>query len=309
MPRRRGSRQRQVFAAAVRSLGGRSGRGGPVRDEFFTAHRPDGTARHPMAELMSSRATSGGGRGGQTRVALYLSAIWLGVAGDHSTRRPASFWASLLGLDDPDDRGSRVIRSTWAELQERRFVRIEPGAHVGDVPTIHPLREDGSGTPYTRPDGQGADTYRRIPEKFWEVLVPEAELTGPGLVMYLVAVRTALVGQRTEGLTFSRSYVTRTFGVGESTRRAGLRNLTDLMVLDAHKRFVDDDGDLIGRRRRRTVYDLLAPFDPPQPIDPGPASRSESRAITLNPLDFSEAPAGELAWRPPGEDADDMPAF
>jgi hypothetical protein len=300
MIRRRSARQRQVFAAATRSLGERIGRGGPVRDEFFAVTGPDGSVRHPMAELMSSRSTSGGGRGGQTRVALYLSALWIGVAGDHSTTRPASFWASLLGLEDPDGRGARVIRSTWAELEARQYVRVHPGAHAGDIPTIYPLREDGSGVPYTRPDGQGVDTYRRIPEKFWEMLLPDGELTSPGQVMYLVAIRTALVVQRSTGLTFPRAYVTKTFGIGESTRKAGLRNLTDLLVLDPHKRLVDDDGDLLARRRQRTVYDVLAPFDPPAPPPPEPArSSSEPRRTRETPAAAPGRPLGS-EWLPPG---------
>lgn len=265
MPRSRKAQQRKVYAAVVRTLGRRAGHGAPLRDAFFRTDTPDGV-RHPMAELMSSRSGSGGGRGGRTRVALYLSLLWVGAAGDHSTTRPATFWASLLGLDDPEGGGSRVIRSTWAELQTRRFIRVEPGAYPGDVPTVWPLHESGSGAPYAAPTGQDGDTYRRVPQSLWESLLPDAELTGPGLVMYLAALRTAGVAGRSDDLTFSRNYVTETFGVGDSTRKAGLRNLSDLLVMDARSRVADDSGESLGRRRLRTTYDLLEPYIAPPPV-------------------------------------------
>lgn len=266
MDRQSRTLQRQAFRSAVKRLGGRADMGAPVRDAFFlTQDRESGAVRHPMAQLMSSRSGPGGGRGGQTRVALYLSSLWLGVAGDYSTQRPASFWAALLGLDDPGGLGSRVIRSTWAELEQRRFVALKRGERFGDVPVVRPLREDGSGEPYTRPTGTGDDTYRRVPEKFFELLLPDPELTGPGLVMYLAAVRTSLVGGRTDALTFPRAYVTRTFGIGESTRKAGLRNLVSMLVLDPERRTSDETGEFLSRRRLRTVYTLMPPFTPPEP--------------------------------------------
>lgn len=274
MARLRSPHQRKTFASVIKSLGLRRGRGAPLRDAFFRAETTDGV-RHPMAELLNARGGSGGGRGGQTRVALYLSLLWIGAKGDHSTTRPASFWASLLGLEDPDGRGGRAVRSTWAELEARGFVRTQPGKHPGDVPTVWPLREDGSGEAYTTPTGQAGDTYRRIPESFWESLLPEGALTGAGLAMYLVALRTAGVGQRTNDLTFSRKYVTETFGLGESTRKAGLRNLSDLFILDPQVRLADEAGDVLGRRRRRTVYDLMEQYAPPPPFVAAPLDQPE----------------------------------
>jgi hypothetical protein len=234
-----------------------------------------------MAELLNSRTGPGGGRGGQTRIALYLSLVWVAAAGDHGTTRPASFWASLLGLQDPEGAGSRVVRSTWTELERRRFVRVQPGAYQGDVPTIWPLRDDGSGQPYSTPTGLDGDTYRRIPESFWASLLPEGELTGAGLVMYLAALRTAGTRGSAENLTFSRRYVTETFGLGDSTRKAGLRNLTELLVLEAETRVADDAGDSLRRRRLRTVYELLDPYRSPPPTVASSSNLSASQATPL----------------------------
>lgn len=253
--------QREMFEAVQSRMGPRRGLGAPVRDAFFH-HEVDGVRRYPLARLMSSRSTSGGGRGGKTRVELYLSLVWIASGGDHTTERPARFWAGLLGLADPDGAGSRVVRSTWRELQTRGLVRIESGAHEGEVPTIRLLREDGSGRPYTIPDGSRGETYRRIPEFAWRRLFAEPELTGPGLAMYLVAVRTAYRARSADELTFPAAYFRTEYGLSESTRKSGLRNLSDLGVLEPHPRRLDDFGDPSKRGRRRNVYDLIEAYAP-----------------------------------------------
>lgn len=245
----------------------RAGLGAPVRDTFFRCE-VDGQQRHPLAQLMNSRSgRSGGGRGGRTRLALYLSLLWVAAGEGHSSHRPASFWASLLDLPDPDGAGSRVIRSTWSELEARRLVTVTRGSFSGEVPTVRLLREDGSGRPYTIPTGHDGDTYRRVPEVMWRTLLHAEDLTGAGLAMYLVVLRTAGQARRTDGLTFPRAHFKAEYGLGESTRRSGLRNLADLEVLVKHTEHVDDSGDVLERRRRRDVYDLLEEYvHIPQPL-------------------------------------------
>lgn len=266
--------RRAAFQAATRAMKERRGRGAPVRDAFFRWEE-DGRPHHPLAQLMNSRSgRSGGGRGGRTRLALYLSLLWVASGGDHSTQRPASFWASLLGLSDPEDAGSRVIRSTWAELEVRGLVKVTPGTYSGDVPTVRPLREDGSRRAYTIPLGRDGDTYRRLPEAAWRELIHAEELTGAGLVMYLVALRTAEQAGRTDGLTFPRAFFRDEYGMGESTRKSGLRNLVDLAVLVQHLEHVDVFGDVLERRRPRAVYDLLPEYArPTEPAVPAPGTR------------------------------------
>ena len=258
------TRQVETFRAIRGGMGPRRGRGAPVRDSFFRDER-DGERAYPLARLLSSRSgKAGGGRGGKTRVALYLSLLWIASGGDHSSNRPARVWAELLGLTDPDGAGSRVVSSTWRELEARHLVTITPGGSGGDGPTVRLLREDGSGAPYTIPTGAGGDTYRRIPEFAWERLFAEEDLTGAGLTMYLRAVRTADRAQRLEGLTFPASHIRDEYGLGESTRKSGLKNLTDLGVLDAHRRRTDDFGDPSQRARFRNTYTLLDRYAPEQ---------------------------------------------
>jgi hypothetical protein len=254
--------QRAAYDRVTRSRAHRAGLGAPVRDSFFVAHAPDGQP-HALASLLSGGRGSGGGRGGRTRVLLYLSLIWVAGGGDHSTTRPAHWWAELLGIPDPDGAGSRMIRNTWDELERRNFVSIDRATTAGDTPTIRPLREDGSGQPYTIPAGHGGDTYRRIPDSAWLSLFHSTELTGPGLVMFLVAIRT--YGQAGGGtLTFPRNYFRTEYGIGDSTRKSGLRNLVALGVLDVEgtSREVGGTG---ARQRGRNVYELNPAYMPPAP--------------------------------------------
>src|SRR4051812_45323767 len=109
----------------------RSGQGAPVRDTFFRCE-VGGQQHHPLAQLMSSRSgRSGGGRGGRTRLALYLSLLWVAGGEGHSSHRPASFWAALLGLSEPEGAGGRVVRSTWSELEARGLVAVTRGDYPG----------------------------------------------------------------------------------------------------------------------------------------------------------------------------------
>ena len=211
----------------------------------------------------------GGGRGGRTRVLLYLSLLWVAGGGDHCSHRPASFWASLLGMDDPTGAGSRAIRSTWTALSDRGFVSIESGAVSGDVPTIRPLREDGSGRDYTIPAGSDGDTYRRIPQVAWRILFCDPDLSGPGLVTFLAMIRTH-DQHRGEYLVLPRAYFRGEYGMGDSTRKAGLRNLVDLGVLTTEGRSTET-GPAGERRRGRTQYSLLDSYAPPRPEPRVPA--------------------------------------
>lgn len=231
----------------------RFGKGAPVRVSFLDA----GGGRHPMASLMHSREhRGGGGRGGRTRLALYLSALWVAGGGDHSTTRPASFWARLLGLPDDESTGVRTIRSSWAELVHRGFCTVTPGEGAGAVPTYTLCSEVGNGQPYTIPRGREGDRYFRVPESAWtQGLLGDSELTGPGLAMYLVALRTASLVGRTDSLAFPAAAFVRDVGLSNPTRKKGLRNLDELGILISTPDEPRDDlGERGQRLRPRNIY-------------------------------------------------------
>lgn len=79
-----------------------------------------------------------------------------------------------------------------------------------------------------------------------------------------------LVDKREGGRVWvPRAYFKAEYGLGESGRKTGLRNLADLGVLIKHTKHIDDLGDTLARRRRRNVYDLPEEYARiPEPIAP-----------------------------------------
>ena len=100
-----------------------------------------------------------GGRGGQVRLKLFLSYLWMqtdeqGVA----LAYPAQVWAQLLGLDRPDDAGARRIHEAQAWLERHRFITIQ--AQPGHANRVTVLNETGGGQRYFAP-GVGAGARDR----------------------------------------------------------------------------------------------------------------------------------------------------
>ncbi|GAA1250448.1 hypothetical protein GCM10009633_23990 [Janibacter melonis] len=232
----------------------RRGLGAPVRVGFLD----DGAGGHPMATLLSSRSGSGGGRGGKTRLALLLSLLWVAGGEGHSATRPASFWARLIGLPDPQGTGARAINSTWAELETRGFVSIRRSRVSGEVPTVTLMNEARPGQPYQTPTGEEGDRYLRVPERLWTMGKLDQELTGAGLAMLVIAIRTYDMANRKQSLTFPAVTFKERYGLGESTRKKGLQNLVDLDILDRSDSLTDDDGGFGRRMRPRNTYEFVS---------------------------------------------------
>lgn len=261
MSRDRRRDQRVAFRGIVDSMERRRGMGAPLRNEFFRTR--DG--RYPMKELMSTSSRGGGGRGGRTRILLYLSLLWVASGKGHEVQRPASFWSDLLLLGKDQAEGSRSVRSAWRDLQARGFVstRKAPDAFDYETPQVSPLREDGSGRAYEIPDGSSqAERYLRVPEAAWKFLFSDPELSGPGLVMYLVALSTAGRAQSSGGLVFPVARVQELYGVGRTTQKQGLENLCFLDVLEKTILKADEVGERTTPGRRRAVYSFAPYFGP-----------------------------------------------
>lgn len=233
--------------------------GAPVRNLFVTSM--DGELP-PLAALLR-----GGGRGGQTRVKLLLSLLWVCTAAPHEAIYPARAWAALIGLDDPDNKGARRIHEAVRDLVDRRLIAAQDRG--GRPSALRLLDESGSGEPYTAPSERynalrqtraGNDVLRRhayfkIPSKLWtEGHI--ARLGGPGIAMLLVLLCERR-GNRDGAVWFTPEVAQGRFQLAPATRTAGLKELRDRDLLQTRKAVVSQDGTFISFYRRRNVHTLL----------------------------------------------------
>ena len=206
-----------------------------------------------------------GGRGGEVRLKLLLGLIWAAGGsrkGDdrHMTNAyPASAWATLLDLPDPEGNGQRRIRDATQWLEAHKFIRAhrEPGK-----PTVlQILREDGSGKDYTDP----ADDISKIKDesKKWQefyVALPDTfwtdgwavTLSGRALAILLV------LGQVTYTKT-QRGYVSprkarERYDLSEDTWSRGVAELKAHGIVEVFRRPVQEN--VFELRRLRNEYRL-----------------------------------------------------
>lgn len=202
-----------------------------------------------------------GGRGGSVRLRLHLSLLWASAAPPHDTSFPARFWATLLGLPDPETSGARRIKAAINWLEENRFIDIEP--QKGRQPRLQLLHESGDGQPYEPPgavlarnrgksilDGSWVpELYTKVPAHVW-TNGWMARLSGPGIAVLLTLLRTPDANSE---IWYSPDFAHSTFGFSEETRTTGLRQLEHLGAVERHRRTVGGDFD---QRRYRNTYTL-----------------------------------------------------
>lgn len=245
--------QAQRSSEVVRKLGKRTG--APLRRSF--AQTDSGST--PLSEIMSGRSArkGGGGRGGKTRLAVLLSLIWVLAAPPHTSNRPARFWAELIGLDDPEGKGARSVSESLAELEKRGFIKLEQ-ITPGYPPQISLLNESLDGKKYTIPGNakEGPrEAYFRVPNFLWRSGEIK-HLSGPALAMYIVVLSVYRTDQEEYRAWFSSTTFKQKFGLGESTRKSGLRELVEMGVLQAFDESLDSAGETGARRFRRRTYEL-----------------------------------------------------
>lgn len=245
-------------------FGHRKRAGAPIRRGFI--ERTDDNDHSPLGQLLSgtNAPRGGGGRGGRLRIALLVTLIWQLAKSPHTTTRPARYWAELLELDDPETAGARSIRNALHELERRGFIRSE-GRGPGLTPTIVLLDETLQKTdyklPYLQAQDEGASgktSYFRIPESFWAKHLTSS-LSGAGLAMYLIAMARAGWGDD-HSFWLSPKYFRDTYGLGDSTRKKGLKELVELGVLTHQLQSLDHMGQTGHRRRQRSVYTVTADY-------------------------------------------------
>lgn len=203
-----------------------------------------------------------GGAGGEVRLKLLLSLLWVAVGQPYHAQYPAHVWAALIGVDDPDTRGARRVRHATAWLEDHEFVkRLDT---PGRVTTLQPLREDGSGRAFTpagvvisaeesaRGSFSTKDTYFQIPASLWTNRWI-AGLSGRSLAVLLMLISEQR-GSEEKQVWISPRLIRERFNMSENFRREGIRELEDLRLVQTHRESFQ--GSALHERRYRNVYEV-----------------------------------------------------
>lgn len=256
--------------------------GAPVRKSFVSTSFNPLLPVPPLAALLR-----GGGRGGQLRLKLYLSLLWVCASEPFETSMPARAWAALLGLPDPDDRGVRRIHEATRDLRTKGLIQVrERGGHPNALVL---LDESGSGEPYRSPaslynqlrnaqvtsrERLRPHQYFKIPSSIWTAGYIQ-RLGGPGMAMLLVLLCERVANN---DVWFSPGVAHQRFALASSTRSMGLQQLRQEGLISTRSEVISEDGNYISFQRRRNVHRLTIPEPPPHTPDPDPwlVARSQS---------------------------------
>lgn len=254
----------------------------PIRTTFIGSYalsqaEPDSVP--PMARILR------GGRGGEVRLKLELSFLWFAVNPPHDLTFPSRVWATLIGLDDPEGRGTRRVRQAISALAAENLIKVV--GQAGRPNKIFLLDEGGNdntyvlpGEAYNKSKGSGQEwrhRYIQIPDTLW-TNGWVATLSGAALAMLLVLF--AELGQKDASKTdiwFSPSQAKKIYGLSEDTRSKGLRELRGAGIITARKRSASRD--VLDFRRLRNMYriefdrftdmaEVRVGATPPEPLSP-----------------------------------------
>lgn len=225
-----------------------------VRASFIQGER-DGPP--PLARLLR------GGRGGEVKLKVLLSILWVAVREPHDVTLPARVWAELVGLPDPSGRGAHRVNSALRQLVKTGHLQAE--SRPGEPSRLSLLDETGSGAPYINPglkitqlkeakEDFAAHRYVQVPTALW-VQGWMAALHGPGLAMLLVLLAQAS-GRDHENLWFSPGFADERFHLSEETRKRGLDQLRELGLVTVKKRPLARSPLEITRVRNTYTLDL-----------------------------------------------------
>lgn len=228
----------------------------------------------PLAVMMR------GGQGGEARLKLMLSLLWVSGLHPHDTSFPGRAWAGLINLPEPNTNGARRISAAVATLEAQKLVRVE--RHDGLPPTVFVKDERGIDKDYEHPGAviaarkgteettESSEYYVKLPPEFW-TKGWIGVLSAPAVAMWLVLLRQAGRTGSTTGLWFSQKDALRRFGLSPDTRSAGFQELTERGLVSVARRSVSLTS--FDYKKVRNVYSLhrgqllAGPGQPPMADD------------------------------------------
>lgn len=213
--------------------------------------------RSPLSRLLSgaNAEQGGGGRGGRTRIAVLVTLLWVIASPPYDSKRVSAHWARLLGEPDPEGAGAHAILDALHDLRDRGFIHLDTSGTNRMRITL--LRETGDRRSYSFPDPAADESYFRVPRTLWTSGIIR-EMSGRALSLYLIALSHAGWGERE--FWINQSLFAARYGLGETTRKKGLRELVDLGVLEITSVSRSLPGELSGRTFRRNIYVIAKPF-------------------------------------------------
>lgn len=224
-----------------------------VRSSFIVSMDP---ATPPPMTLMMR-----GGRGGEVKLKLLLSMLWIAVKDPYDVTRPARVWAELIGLDEPETRGAARVNAAVRRLVEGDFLEVEK--RPGQSSRLILREETGRGAVYTHPGShwekhegmplpKNAPRYTQLPTRLWtEGWI--ATLHTPAIAMLLVLLEQTR-GKNYDGLWFSPSVAVKRYGLSETTRRKGIDELDKFGIIAVDR--VPVGRGTLSEIRRRNTYSI-----------------------------------------------------
>lgn len=225
----------------------------PVRSAFVVSSESD--VPPPLTQLLR------GGRGGEVKVKLLLSMIWVAAAEPFDVTLPARAWAELLGLDDPGTKGAARVNAAIRKLIEMKYLGADK--RPGQPSRIILRSELGDGDLYSHPGAawdaakdaaprvrRNIPRYMRIPSALW-TSGWVALLSGPGMAMLLILLESAR-GRNPEDLWFAPSVAAARYSLNEATRKKGLDELESFGLITVGRALVVRD--VLSTKRMRNTY-------------------------------------------------------
>ena len=209
--------------------------------------RSDNELPPPLAKCLR------GGRGGEVRLKLLLSLLWIagGGAPPHNTKFPAASWAELLGLPEPYTKGVRRIQAAIRWLEKNRLVAIE---QVTGLPSKITLLDDsGSGVEYSTPGKGTGRPYRKLPPEFW-TKGWLAVLSGTSIAVLLILMDQQRQ-DRSDDIWLSPSWRTKHYALSADTWTRATKKLSTLGLVTVERKRFRPSFDVVRVRNFYTVND------------------------------------------------------
>lgn len=206
-----------------------------------TVQLPIDFARDPEERPTPLKRIGSDGRGQGLRLKLYLCMTMLATREPRHLRAyPASAYAKMLALGDPETQGARRVNQAQRWLRDEGFIqRVENGTHPPHI-TLLPI-------PAT---GEWGGRWITLPLDLWNNGWVHA-MSGTALTLYVVL--RELTGGRPSGST-AAGRRKRQYGLSDETWARGVAELEELSLATVTP--VVEMADPFSRPQRRLKYRL-----------------------------------------------------